>query len=135
MRWKLLRVALLAFVPVGAGAAPPALDAAVLPALDARTSLLVVSPHPDDETLCCAGVIQRVIAAGGRVSVVWITSGDAERMSLLLAGSLLGACRRRHAQLGAQRMAEARAATSAARRACRRAAVSRLSRTADCSRC
>ena len=31
--------------------------AAVLPALPplARTSLLVVSPHPDDETLCCAG--------------------------------------------------------------------------------
>jgi len=31
-------------------------------------------PHPDDETLCCAGVIQRVVRAGGRASVVWITS-------------------------------------------------------------
>jgi LmbE family N-acetylglucosaminyl deacetylase len=70
----------------------------------------VVSPHPDDETLCCAGVIQRVIAAGGRVSVVWITSGDAERMSLLLAGSLLGDPVKARA-LGAQRMAEAREAS------------------------
>src|ERR1700733_7044850 len=110
MRWDLLRVALLALVPVGASAAPPAPDTEALPALDARTSLLVVSPHPDDETLCCAGVIQRVIAAGGRVSVVWITSGDAERMSLLLAGSLLGDPVKARA-LGAQRMAEAREAS------------------------
>jgi LmbE family N-acetylglucosaminyl deacetylase len=39
--------------------------------------LLVVAPHPDDETLCCAGAIQRARAAGGRVAIVWITSGDA----------------------------------------------------------
>jgi LmbE family N-acetylglucosaminyl deacetylase len=39
--------------------------------------LLVVAPHPDDETLCCAGVMQRAHAAGARVAIVWITSGDA----------------------------------------------------------
>src|ERR1700692_3750793 len=39
--------------------------------------LLVVAPHPDDETLCCAGAIQRAHAAGARVAIVWITSGDA----------------------------------------------------------
>jgi LmbE family N-acetylglucosaminyl deacetylase len=39
--------------------------------------LLVVAPHPDDETLCCAGAIQRARAAGARVAIVWITSGDA----------------------------------------------------------
>jgi len=38
--------------------------------------LLVVAPHPDDETLCCAGAIQRAHAAGARVAIVWITSGD-----------------------------------------------------------
>jgi LmbE family N-acetylglucosaminyl deacetylase len=38
--------------------------------------VLVVAPHPDDETLCCAGVIQRAHAAGARVAIVWITSGD-----------------------------------------------------------
>jgi LmbE family N-acetylglucosaminyl deacetylase len=38
--------------------------------------LLVVAPHPDDETLCCAGAIQRARAAGARVAIVWITSGD-----------------------------------------------------------
>src|SRR5262245_40574752 len=36
-------------------------------------SVLVVSPHPDDETLCFAGVMQRALAQGARVSVVWVT--------------------------------------------------------------
>jgi LmbE family N-acetylglucosaminyl deacetylase len=39
--------------------------------------LLVVAPHPDDESLCCAGALVRARAAGARVAVVWITSGDA----------------------------------------------------------
>ena len=39
--------------------------------------LLVVAPHPDDESLCCAGAIERARAAGARVAIVWITSGDA----------------------------------------------------------
>jgi LmbE family N-acetylglucosaminyl deacetylase len=41
------------------------------------TRLLVVSPHPDDESLGSAGLIQRVLAAGGHVRVVLMTSGDA----------------------------------------------------------
>jgi LmbE family N-acetylglucosaminyl deacetylase len=40
-------------------------------------ALLVVAPHPDDESLCCAGAIARARAAGARVALVWITSGDA----------------------------------------------------------
>src|SRR5215469_2540675 len=78
--------------------------------IDSATSLLVVSPHPDDETLCCGGVIQRVVQAGGRVAVVWLTSGDAARMNLILMGRSLfpGAAVAR--ELGAQRMDEARIA-------------------------
>jgi LmbE family N-acetylglucosaminyl deacetylase len=41
------------------------------------TRLLVVSPHPDDEALGSAGLIQRVQSAGGQVRVVLMTSGDA----------------------------------------------------------
>lgn len=40
------------------------------------TRLLVVSPHPDDETLGAGGLIQRVLHAGGTVKVVFMTSGD-----------------------------------------------------------
>src|ERR1041385_752057 len=42
-----------------------------------NTRLLVLSPHPDDETIAAAGVLQRVQSAGGHVRVVVMTSGDA----------------------------------------------------------
>lgn len=83
-----------------------------LPPLDANTSLLVVSPHPDDETLCCAGAMQRVLAAGGRVSVVWITSGDGSVLSMLMVEKSLLAPRQKVRDLAAKRMQEARAATA-----------------------
>jgi len=88
------------------------LDPSALPDIDSATSLLVVSPHPDDETLCCGGAIQRVVEAGGRVTVVWLTSGDAERISLVLMGRSLFPAPEVARELGAQRMGEARSATA-----------------------
>jgi LmbE family N-acetylglucosaminyl deacetylase len=88
----------------------PSFSPTGLPPIDAATTLLVVAPHPDDETLCCAGVIQRVLHAGGQASVVWITSGDASRLSLMLSGRTLFPTAAQARQLGARRMAEARAA-------------------------
>jgi len=93
-------------------ALPAGADAAALPRIDADTSLLVVAPHPDDETLCCAGVIQRVAHAGGRVTVVWLTSGDAARAVLMLMSRSLFPAPAVARALGAQRMGEARAATA-----------------------
>jgi LmbE family N-acetylglucosaminyl deacetylase len=83
-----------------------------LPPVDAGTSLLIVSPHPDDETLCCAGAIQRVRAAGGHVSVVWITSGDGSELSMLLVEKSLFKPADKVRDLAGKRMAEARAATA-----------------------
>lgn len=98
--------------PRSAAAAAPAGGRAALPPLDSTTSLLVVAPHPDDETLCCAGVIQRVARAGGRASVVWITSGDASYLDVLLVDKTLTRSAARQRGLGARRMREARAATT-----------------------
>ena len=86
--------------------------AAILPPIDSGTSLLVIAPHPDDETLCCAGVIQRVRGAGGQVSVVWITSGDAAWVDLLLMSRSLFPTPARARELGERRMDEAREAAA-----------------------
>lgn len=37
--------------------------------------LMVVAPHPDDEVIGCAVVIQQALAAGRRVRVAFMTSG------------------------------------------------------------
>ena len=57
-------------------AAPVADNAAALPALSSRTRLLMVSPHPDDETIGTGVLIQQVLAAGGAVQVLSLTGGD-----------------------------------------------------------
>lgn len=70
----LRRAVLLTLIGLGASYAV----AGPLPRLivNRRTSLLVVAPHPDDETLGAGGLMQRVLASGGRVSVVYLTDGD-----------------------------------------------------------
>ncbi|HEY4146581.1 PIG-L family deacetylase [Pinirhizobacter sp.] len=50
--------------------------AMVLPPLNERVRMLVVSPHPDDESLAVGGLIQAVLDAGGTVDVLLLTDGD-----------------------------------------------------------
>lgn len=63
----------------------PIVDAlSVTPGFTATDRVLVVSPHPDDESLCCAGTIQQALAAGAEVFIVWLTSGDAFELDAVL---------------------------------------------------
>ena len=106
-------VGVMAALCVGAWHCRQALAAdPVLPRIDADTSLLVVAPHPDDETLCCAGLVQHVLAAGGTVSILWLTSGDGSALSLLMVEHRLRTDAAAARELGARRMREARAAAS-----------------------
>jgi LmbE family N-acetylglucosaminyl deacetylase len=47
-----------------------------LPAFSGQTRLLVVAPHPDDETIATGLLIQQVRAAGGEVRILLLTAGD-----------------------------------------------------------
>ncbi|HKT71825.1 MAG TPA: PIG-L family deacetylase [Steroidobacteraceae bacterium] len=80
------------------------------PVVGAGTHLLVVAPHPDDETLCCAGAIQRVMKAGGRVSILWVTSGDGSELDLLVVEKSMFLEPRKLQDLAEKRMQEARTA-------------------------
>lgn len=73
--------------------------------------VLVVAPHPDDETLCCSGYLQQAVAAGATVGVVWITAGDSFEIDAIVTERTLRAKGAGLEKLGAQRIAEAHAAT------------------------
>lgn len=46
--------------------------------------ILIAAPHPDDETLACAGIIQKAAALKIPVRVVFLTNGDNNEWSFLL---------------------------------------------------
>ena len=52
--------------------------------LDAGDRVLVLAPHPDDESLACGGIIQRALARGARVRIVFLTYGDNNEWSFLI---------------------------------------------------
>jgi LmbE family N-acetylglucosaminyl deacetylase len=109
--WRAGLLALLSAV-LGHLAGASAAQVSPIPAIDSQTSLLVVSPHPDDETLCCAGLIRRVIAAGGRASIVWLTSGDGSELDMLIIERTLRVHPAKMRDLAGRRMREARAAAA-----------------------
>ncbi len=45
--------------------------------------LVLVAPHPDDETLGAGGLVQRVLERGGSVLVVLVTAGDGYRKAVM----------------------------------------------------
>jgi LmbE family N-acetylglucosaminyl deacetylase len=77
------------------------------------TRLLVISPHPDDETLAAAGLIRRVLASGGAVHVVWMTSGDGFPEGVETEEGITHPRPRDYSRYGQLREREARAAVGA----------------------
>lgn len=49
--------------------------------LDSQDKLLVIAPHPDDEVVGSAGLIQKVKNAGGKVYIHFLTIGDTKDFS------------------------------------------------------
>jgi len=88
-----------------AGTVPP-LDLTVGPA----TRLLVISPHPDDETLGVGGLMRRVVSRGGAVHVVWLTSGDGFPEGVETADGIARPTFQDYRSYGGVREVEARAA-------------------------
>jgi LmbE family N-acetylglucosaminyl deacetylase len=103
---------LIALLAAHLGASPARGSSATFGEFDRDDVLLVVAPHPDDETLCCAGAIERARAAGARVAVVWITSGDGFELAASLAEHRLFASAQDLRAFGEMRMQEAARATT-----------------------
>jgi LmbE family N-acetylglucosaminyl deacetylase len=55
-----------------------------LPAFNKDDRVLVLAPHPDDESIGTAGVIQRALEAGAQVKVVCYTNGDNNEFAFIV---------------------------------------------------
>lgn len=77
-----------------------------LPAPRASDRVLVVAPHPDDEVLGCAGVIQQAVRAGAEVHVALVTNGDAAELALIFAERAPRRTAREYRRLGEIRQQE-----------------------------
>lgn len=78
-----------------------------------RERLLVVAPHPDDETIGAGGLMQRVLERGGTAEVVLVTAGDGypDGVRAALGGGQPGASD--FVAYGERRIGEAKAALAA----------------------
>ncbi|HXS74286.1 MAG TPA: PIG-L family deacetylase [Rhodanobacteraceae bacterium] len=72
--------------------------------------LLIVAPHPDDESLAAGGVIQRALAHGARVHIVFVTDGDNNPWPQRLLERRLRIGARERERWGARRRGEAQCA-------------------------
>ena len=75
------------------------------------TRLMVFSPHPDDESLGAAGLIQRVLQAGGKVQVVFMTKGDGFPEGVEKEDRISHPTAKDYRKYGAERRVEAQRAT------------------------
>jgi LmbE family N-acetylglucosaminyl deacetylase len=46
--------------------------------------ILILAPHPDDEAIGCAGIIQGALHRGAKVRVVYLTNGDSNQLSFIV---------------------------------------------------
>jgi LmbE family N-acetylglucosaminyl deacetylase len=51
---------------------------------DKNERILILAPHPDDESIACAGIIQKALEAGAQVRVVYLTNGDHNELAFIV---------------------------------------------------
>jgi hypothetical protein len=64
--------------------ATPAAPLPISPTLNPDDRIMVLAPHPDDESIGCGGVIQQAVAMKLPVRIVWLTNGDNNEWSFIM---------------------------------------------------
>jgi LmbE family N-acetylglucosaminyl deacetylase len=77
------------------------------------TRLLVIAPHPDDEVLAAAGLLQHLQAANGVARVVYLTDGEAYREGVQVEDRVASPTVSNYRAYGRQREREAHRALRA----------------------
>ena len=99
-------ILLFALVTMAPGCALAGKVKSIEALISKETRLMVFSPHPDDESLGAAGLIQRVIKTGGSVKVVFMTNGDGFPEAVEMGDHISNPTARDYREYGEDRMWE-----------------------------
>ncbi|HRZ87018.1 MAG TPA: PIG-L family deacetylase [bacterium] len=75
---------MMLLVMLGVSVAAHAQEEPPMPPFSKDDRVLIFAPHPDDESIGCAGVIQQALAAGADVRVCYFTNGDHNELSFVV---------------------------------------------------
>ena len=80
------------------------------PAVTSADRIVIVAPHPDDDIVGAAGLIQQALAVGADVRVIYLTNGDHNQVAFKLYKLDLHLSAREYLVFGEKRRQEAVAA-------------------------
>lgn len=46
--------------------------------------ILILAPHPDDETIACAGIIQEALSKGAKIKIAYLTNGEHNEFAFIV---------------------------------------------------
>lgn len=72
----------------------------------AGEKILILAPHPDDETLACGGLIQQAVQSGSSVRVVLMTNGEYPEIDMVLLEETVRFSKDSFVRLGEMRQKE-----------------------------
>ena len=81
---KVLIIRFILLIPVFIGQICAAEPAGEIPNFSADDRVLIFAPHPDDETIGTAGVLQKALQAGAKVKVALFTNGDNNELAFIV---------------------------------------------------
>lgn len=69
--------------------------------------ILILAPHPDDEAIACAGIIQQALKVGAQLKVVYLTNGDHNQIAFIVYEKRITMRKGEFIHMGEVRRAEA----------------------------
>lgn len=113
MSKKLVFIILYIILTVGcvyAAAATPPLQLGAISAIEPikkSDRVLILAPHPDDEAIGCAGIIQEAVSKGAELKIVYLTNGDHNQLAFIIYEKRLTLRRSEFIHMGEVRRKEA----------------------------
>ena len=69
--------------------------------------VLILAPHPDDESIACAGVIQEALANGAKVKIAFLTNGEHNEFAFIVYNKRITIKKNEFIRMGKLRRKEA----------------------------